>query len=57
MPTVSKVRELERELALRRSFYPKLVANGKLDQKEADYRILVLESILDDYRKNRSARD
>lgn len=50
MPTAAKVRELERELALRRSFYPKLVSNGKLEQKEADYRIEVLESILNDYR-------
>jgi hypothetical protein len=56
VPTAAKVRELQRELALRRSFYPKLVASGKLDQKEADWRLEILEAILDDY-KQRERRE
>lgn len=51
VPTAAKVRELERELALRRAYYPKAVANGNLKQQDADWRIEVLESILDDYRR------
>lgn len=51
VPTVSKIKELERELALRRAYYPQRVAAKKLDENEAAWRITVLESILDDYRK------
>lgn len=51
VPTVSKIKELERELALRRAYYPQRVTAKKLDENEAAWRITVLESILDDYRK------
>ena len=51
VPTAAKVKELQRECGLRRSFYPKLIAAGKLDQMEARYRLEVMESILDDYRR------
>lgn len=51
VPTAAKVRELERELGLRRNYYPRAIANGNLKQQDADYRIEVLESILADYRE------
>lgn len=55
VPTAAKVRELKRELALRRSYYPKAIANGNLSKKEADYRIEVIESILNDYERRASS--
>lgn len=44
-----KVQAIQRELALRRSFYPKRVADGRMRQAEADRGIAVLEAIFDDY--------
>jgi hypothetical protein len=49
VPTAAKVRELQRELGIRRAFYPKLIERGKLGQEEASYRIEVLDAILADY--------
>ena len=37
------VAEIDRELALRREYYPKLVARGKLTQELADRRIHIME--------------
>lgn len=39
-----------RELKLRYNVYPKLVAEGKLSQRQADRQIAVMEEIAADYR-------
>lgn len=51
VPTAAKVKELLRELAMRRNVYPDMVARGALAGKEADWRIEVMEAILADYRQ------
>jgi hypothetical protein len=50
VPTAAKIKELQRELAVRRNFYPRIIASGKLDKAEAAYRLEVLEAILADYK-------
>lgn len=44
-----KLIEMQRELVMRFHVYPKLVANRKLSQHEADRRILVVQAIIEDY--------
>lgn len=41
--------EVQRELGMRRGFYPRQVAAGKLDKADADRRIAILEAIARDY--------
>lgn len=41
--------EVQRELTMRRGFYPRQVAAGKLGQATADRRIAILEAIARDY--------
>lgn len=41
------IKEAEREVALRKKCYPQWVANGKIKQIEADYRIEVMQWIVD----------
>lgn len=45
-----KIAEIERELGMRRTLYPKWVAEGKLQQADAHRRIITLEAILEDYK-------
>ena len=45
-----KLREVERELAVRKHVYPRSVIRGRLSQKHADHRVGVLEAIAADYR-------
>lgn len=40
---------IERELAFRRTYYPKRVAAGKMRQETADFEIAVMEAIAADY--------
>ena len=45
-PTLADLRrEIEREVAMRRSVYPGLVASGKQTQAAADRRIAVMEAV------------
>ncbi len=37
-------REIVREIKVRKSIYPNWIANGRITQVSADYRILVLEA-------------
>ena len=39
--------EIRRELEMRRSVYPRWVKEGKVDQYTADWRIKVLEGVLE----------
>lgn len=50
-PTLPEmIREVEREITLRRAVYPGLVAKKKLTQTRADRQILVMQSVLDNLR-------
>lgn len=44
-----KIKCLRRELAMRRSAYPRWVKTGRMDQREADREIEVMSAILSDY--------
>jgi hypothetical protein len=48
---IDKLACLERELAMRRSLYPKWVASGRMPQTRADREIDVMEAIAADYRE------
>jgi hypothetical protein len=45
-----KLRCAERELKMRRSVYPRRVAQGKMDMPEMEHEIRCMEAIVDDYR-------
>ena len=45
----TKLRSAKRELAMRRSVYPKWVDSGRMKQTEADHEISVMEAIVADY--------
>jgi hypothetical protein len=49
---VDKLRCIEREIAMRKTVYPKWVASGRMKQDKADREIAVMESIAADYRQN-----
>ena len=44
-----KLKELDREIAMRQGVYPRWVDQGKLTRKVADRRIRILEAIREDY--------
>jgi hypothetical protein len=46
-----KLREIERELKLRRRLYPHWIEIGKIEAGEAKRRIEVMQAIADDYEK------
>ena len=46
-----KLQSLKRELALRRTAYPKWIASGRMPKAKADYEIEVMESIVADYQE------
>ena len=45
----AKLRAVRREIRQRRRVYPRLIANGKMTQQEADHEIAVMEAIAADY--------
>ncbi len=44
-----KIREIRRELAMRKNLYPKWVAAGKMKADHADRLIAIMQAIHDDY--------
>jgi hypothetical protein len=46
-----KLREIERELKLRRRLYPHWIEIGKIEAGDAKRRIEVMQAIADDYEK------
>jgi hypothetical protein len=49
--TADKLKVIEREIAMRKSLYPRRVRRHEMSQLEADYQIEVMEAILDDYQQ------
>jgi hypothetical protein len=52
MPNITVQDKLEcvvRELRYRRRVYPRLIANGKMSQAEADREIAIMEILVEDY--------
>ncbi len=37
--------EIKREIAMRKSVYPRWIENGKIKKETADYRVLILEAL------------
>lgn len=37
--------EIKREIAMRKSVYPRWIENGKISKETADYRVLILEAL------------
>lgn len=52
LTTAEMIAELEREIALRRSVYPRFVAKKRLRQDVADRRIKILEAIISRLRED-----
>lgn len=46
-----KIEELEREIAFRRTVYRRLVRDNKMSALEAADRIAIMETILEDYKR------
>jgi hypothetical protein len=46
------VMEVERELALRRRVYPRLIATGRMKLQQAERQITVMEAVLEELRIN-----
>jgi hypothetical protein len=46
-----KVAELEREISVRKRFYPQWQKAGRMKKEEGDRKIAVMEAILEDYRR------
>lgn len=44
-----KLNAIKREIAMRRSVYPRWVNSGKMKQSDADYQIAIMEQIAKDY--------
>lgn len=51
-----QIKEIGRELGMRRALYPKWVAGKRMSQDEADTRIAVMDSVYQNL-KNQEARD
>ena len=49
IPTIEKLRAIEREIGFRRLVYPRRVTSKKMTQKQADWQLRVMEAIRDDY--------
>lgn len=50
-----KVAELEREISIRKRFYPQWQKAGRMKKEEGDRKIAVMEAILEDYRRKTPA--
>lgn len=55
--TNDKIKEIERELKMRKDVFPRLVLQGKISQSIVDKRIKIMEEILKDYREKAKQED
>lgn len=51
IPLIDQIREIERELAVRRKVFPNWIRDRKISQAEADRRIATLEAVLTTLKK------
>lgn len=56
VPIEEKIAHLNREIAMRRSVYPRWVAKGKMKQDQADRGIAVMQAILADYERQKESQ-
>lgn len=55
--TNDKIKEIERELKMRKDVFPRLVLQGKISQSIVDKRIKIMEEILKDYKEKSKQED
>lgn len=55
--TNDKIKEIERELKMRKDVFPRLVVQGKISQSIVDKRIKIMEEILKDYKEKAKQED
>ncbi len=55
--TNDKIKEIERELKMRKDVFPRLVLQGKISQSIVDKRIKIMEEILKDYKEKAKQED
>ena len=56
IPIEEKIAHLRREVAMRRSVYPRQVAARKMKQDQADRGIAVMVAILEDYERRKAGQ-
>ena len=55
--TEEKIKEIERELKMRKKVFPTWVLQGRVKQDVADKRIEIMEEILKDYQEKAKEED
>lgn len=55
--TKEKIKEIERELKMRKKVFPTWVLQGRVKQDVADKRIEIMEEILKDYQEKAKEED
>lgn len=55
--TQEKIKEIERELKMRKKVFPTWVLQGRIKQDVADKRIKIMEEILKDYQEKAKEED
>lgn len=55
--TQEKIKEIERELKMRKKVFPTWVLQGRVKQDVADKRIEIMEEILKDYQEKAKEED
>lgn len=57
MTTQEKLKEILRELKMRKDVYPRWVLQGRIKQEVADKRIKAMEEIAEDYKQKLISED
>lgn len=55
--TKEKIKEIERELKMRKKVFPRWVLQGRIKQEAADKRIKIMEEIVKDYQEKAKEED
>ena len=55
--TTEKLKEVIRELKMRKDVYPRWVLQGRIRQEVADKRIKIMEEIVEDYKQKLISED
>lgn len=57
MQTKEKIKEIKRELNMRKRLYPTWVLQGRIKEETANERIVIFEEILKDYLQKQEKED